>query len=89
MNKLHNPNHQLPIIIIPRQSVWFQNVVQSELVKVQPTFKKDLLDRVEVFKKDANDYTNDYTNVRIVFLIFGNFLDNTCGIVQKKGRFKQ
>ena len=39
-------------------------------MKVQPTFKKDLLDRVEVFKIDSTDYNEDYTNVCAILFSF-------------------
>ena len=40
-----------------------KNSVQSELVEIQPTFKKDLLDRVETFKTESGSFYGDYDEV--------------------------
>ena len=40
--------------------------MQTELVQIQPTFKTDLLESVEVFKNDAIDFTDDYETVGVI-----------------------
>lgn len=38
---------------------------QGELIKIQPNFKSDLLESVEVFIVDVEYFSSDYVKVRI------------------------
>jgi len=42
----------------------FQNQTQDNLVRLQPGFKKELLQFVEVFVNDVGNYTTNYDTVR-------------------------
>jgi len=45
---------------------WFvllQGQVQGHLVKIQPQFKADLLERVVVFREDSTNFMGDYDEV--------------------------
>ena len=37
--------------------------IQTVLLKIQPQFKEDLLDKVEAYQKEVSTFTDDYTTV--------------------------
>ena len=37
--------------------------IQTVLLKIQPQFKEDLLDKVEAYQKEVSNFTDEYTTV--------------------------
>ena len=51
------PNIKMVVVVL------LQGQVQGHLVKIQPKFKADLLERVVVFRDDSTNYMEDYDEV--------------------------
>lgn len=42
---------------------FLQSQIQSQLISIQPQFKANLLESVEVFKQDLTSFTTSYSEV--------------------------
>ena len=58
---------EIKLMILYSKLAHMQAQVQGHLIKIQSSFRDDLLGKVEIFKQDTEEFYKDYATVYIYY----------------------